>query len=55
MGKNAVIVMYILAMVATVVTMDILFFKHRFWERLLANIGVVMVYIAFYLTFLKNR
>lgn len=55
MGKNAMMVIYVLAMVATVVIMDILFFRHRFWERLIANIGVVLVYVAFYLAFLKNR
>ncbi len=49
------IVIYVLAMVATVVIVDILFFRHRFWERLIANIGVVLVYVAFYLSFLKNR
>ena len=55
MGKNAMIVIYVLAMVATVVIVDILFFRHRFWERLIANIGIVLVYVAFYLAFLKNR
>ena len=55
MGKNALIVIYVLAMVATVVIVDILFFRHRFWERLIANIGVVLIYVAFYLAFLKNR
>ena len=55
MDKNVTIVIYILAMVATVVTMDILFFRHRFWERLMANIGIVLVYVAFYLAFLNNR
>lgn len=42
-------------MISTVVIVDIVFFRHRFWERLIANIGVVMVYVAFYLAFLKNR
>ena len=55
MGKNAMIVIYVLAMAATVVIVDILFFRHRFWERLIANLGVVLVYVAFYLAFLKNR
>ena len=55
MGKNAIIVIYVLAMVTTVVVVDILFFRHRFRERLIANIGIVLVYVAFYLAFLKNR
>ena len=48
------IIIYVLAMVATVVIVDILFFRHRFWERLMVNIGIVLVYVAFYLAFLKN-
>lgn len=55
MSKNAMVIIYVLAMVATVVIVDILFFRHRFWERLIANIGVVLIYVAFYLAFLKNR
>lgn len=55
MGKNVTIIIYVLAMVATVVIADILFFRHRLRERLIANIGIVLVYVAFYLAFLKNR
>jgi len=55
MGKSAMIVIYVLALITTIVIMDILFFRHRFWERLMANIGVVLVYAAFYLAFLLNR
>ena len=55
MGKNVMVVIYVLAMGATVVIVDILFFRRRFLERLIANIGVVLVYAAFYLAFLKNR
>ena len=54
MGRNANIVIYVLVMVATVVAVDILFFRHHFWERLMANIGIVLVYIAFYLRFMKH-
>jgi hypothetical protein len=53
-GKPAVGVLYALAMVAVVVGVDVLFFKHHFWERLLVNIGIVLVFGAFYLRFLKR-
>jgi hypothetical protein len=43
-----------LAMVAVVVTVDLLFFRHLLWERLLANVGIVLVFVAFYFRFLKN-
>jgi hypothetical protein len=54
MGKQAVIVLYVLAMVVVVVGLDVLFFRHRFWERLMVNVGVVLVFGAFYLRFLKR-
>ena len=48
------VVLYIVILVAVVVSVDVLFFKHRFWERLMVNIGIVLVFAAFYLRFLKN-
>jgi type IV secretory pathway VirB2 component (pilin) len=47
-------VLYVLAMVAVVVGVDVLFFRSRFWERLMVNVGVVLVFGAFYLRFLKR-
>ena len=55
MRRRAAIALYVLALVAVVVGADILFFKHQFWERLIANIGIVVVFVAFYLRFLKRR
>ena len=54
MGRQAAIVLYVLALVAVVVGVDILFFRHRFWERLIVNVGIVLVFAAFYLRFLKR-
>ena len=54
MGKQAAAVLYVLAMVAVVVGVDVLFFRHQFWERLAANVGIVLVFAAFYLRFLKR-
>jgi hypothetical protein len=34
-------VLYVLVLIAVVVSVDLLFFKSRFWERLMANIGSV--------------
>jgi hypothetical protein len=36
-----------------VVSVDVLFFRNRFWERLMVNIGIVLVFAVFYLRFLK--
>jgi uncharacterized membrane protein len=54
MPRNIYVVLYILVMIAVVVSVDLLFFKNRFWERLIVNIGIVLVFAAFYLRFLKN-
>ena len=54
MGRQAAVVLYVLAMVAVVVGVDVLFFRHQFWERLAANVGIVLVFGAFYFRFLKR-
>jgi hypothetical protein len=53
MGRQAGVVFYVLALVAIVVAVDILFFRNRFWERLMVNVGIVLVFWAFYLRSLK--
>lgn len=42
------------ALVGVVVGVDILFFRHRLWERLIVNVGIVLVFLAFGLRFLKR-
>jgi hypothetical protein len=54
MGRQAAIVLYVLALVAVVVSVDVLFFRNRFWERLMVNVGIVLVFAAFGLRFLKH-
>ncbi|HXN32715.1 MAG TPA: hypothetical protein VN894_12670 [Polyangiaceae bacterium] len=54
MGRQAAVVLYGLALVAVVVGVDVLFFRNRFWERLMVNVGTVLVFAAFYLRFLKR-
>jgi hypothetical protein len=53
-SRNTYLVLFILVLIGVVVSIDILFFKNRFWERLIVNIGIVLVFIAFYLRFLKK-
>jgi hypothetical protein len=55
MGRQAAVALYVLALVAVVVSLDLLFFKNRFWERLVVNVGIVLVFAAFYLRFLKRQ
>jgi hypothetical protein len=54
MGSKAAAVLYVLAMVAVVVGVDILFFRGHFWARLAVNVGIVLVFVAFYFRFLKH-
>lgn len=55
MTRNMPAVLYGVVLIAVVVGVDVLFFRYRPWERLLVNIGIVLVFAAFYLRFLKNR
>ena len=54
MGRQAALVLYGVALVAVVVGVDVLFFRNRIWARLMANVGIVLVFAAFYLRFLKR-
>ncbi len=45
---------YIVLLVVVVVGVDLLFFRNRFWERLLVNTGIVLVFAAFALRFLRK-
>lgn len=54
MGRQMAVVLYVVAMVAVIVGVDVVFFRDRFWERLMVNVGIVLVFAAFYFRFLKD-
>jgi predicted cobalt transporter CbtA len=54
MGRQAAVVPYVLTMVAVVVGVDVVFLRHEFWPRLIANVGIVLMFGAFYLRFVKR-
>ncbi len=54
MGRPAATALYLLGLIAVVVGVDVLFFRNRFWPRLAVNVGIVLVFAAFYWRFLKN-
>lgn len=54
MTRPMILAVYVVALIAVVVGVDVLFFRDRFWERLIANIGIVLVFAAFYLRLLKH-
>jgi hypothetical protein len=45
----------LMVVVVVVVTVDVLFFRHHFWERLAVNLGIVLMSVAFYLSFPRRR
>ena len=47
-------VVFAVLVAAVIVALDLLFFRHHFWPRLAANIGVVLLFGAFYFRFLKR-
>jgi predicted cobalt transporter CbtA len=51
MGRQLSVVLYVAAMIAVIVGLDVMVFRNRFWERLMVNVGVVLVFGAFYLRF----
>ena len=51
MSRPLTVTLYLVAMVALIIAVDVTVFKGRFWERLMANIGIVLVFFAFYLRF----
>jgi hypothetical protein len=55
MGRQAVNVLYVFVMIGVIVGVDVLFFRHHFTERLLVNVGIVLIFLALYFRFLKGR
>jgi hypothetical protein len=49
------IVLLLVVWIAVVFSADLLFFRGRFWERLIGNIGIALVFAALYFRLLKNR
>jgi hypothetical protein len=54
MGRSATGVLYVVAMAGVIVAVDVLFFEGRVWERLAVNVGIVLVFVAFYFRFLRH-
>jgi hypothetical protein len=54
MSRQLAIALYIAAMIAVIVGLDFAVFRHRWLERLIANIGIVLLFGAFYLRFFRS-
>jgi hypothetical protein len=55
MGRQAAVALYLLVMAGVVVTVDIAFFKHQFGPRLIANVGIVLVFLVVFVAFVRRR
>jgi hypothetical protein len=53
MGRPLAIGLYVVALIAVVVCVDVLFFRHQTTERLIANGLIVLAFAAIYLIFLR--
>ena len=54
MGRYSVVVLYVVVMAAVIIGVDVVFLRNRFWPRLSVNIGIVLVFAAFYFRFLRH-
>jgi general stress protein CsbA len=54
MARAIIAVPYAVAMVAVIVAVDASIFRNYFWERLMVNVGIVLVFAGFYLRFFKH-
>ena len=54
MTKTMSGVLYAVVLIAVVVGVDVMFLKNRFLERLIVNMGIVLVFTAFYWRFLRK-
>lgn len=54
MNNSYIVALSIVLMVAVIIGVDTLFFRNLFWARLAVNVGIVLVFIAFYLRFIKR-
>jgi hypothetical protein len=51
MNRQGALGVYVVLMIALIIVVDVLFLRNRFWPRLLANVGIVLVFAAFYMRF----
>ena len=54
MNTRAGVALYVVAMVAVVVAVDVLFFRHHVGARLAVNVGIVAVFVAGYFAFRRR-
>jgi hypothetical protein len=54
MDKQIAGALYAVLMATVIVAVDLALFRNRLWERLIVNVGIVLVFAAFYLRFFRR-
>jgi cytochrome c oxidase subunit IV len=54
MGRLATNILFVIGMAGVIVAVDVLLFRHHFWERLAVNFGIALVFVAFYFRFVHR-
>lgn len=54
MERNTVLIAYVVLMVALIIAVDFLFFRHRFAQRLIANVAIVVIFATLYFIFREH-
>jgi hypothetical protein len=52
--RPVLVALYVLVMVAVIVGVDVLFLREHVWVRLAVNVGIVALFGAVYVLFLKS-
>ena len=52
--SKSVVALAVLVMIVLIVGLDVVLFRNHFWARLLLNVGIVLVFAAFYLRFRQH-
>jgi protein-S-isoprenylcysteine O-methyltransferase Ste14 len=54
MNSSYVLAIVVVLLIVVVVSVDLLFFRNFLWERLMVNVGIVLIFAAFGLRFFKH-
>jgi len=54
MTRAVIGAVYVVAMASVVIAVDVLVFRNHFWQRLAANAGIVLLFVAFYFRYLRH-
>ncbi|MGB3695840.1 MAG: hypothetical protein WBA05_00255 [Gordonia sp. (in: high G+C Gram-positive bacteria)] len=55
MGRNLIVIVYVLVMVALIIGLDVAFLRDHLWLRLAVNVGVVVIFAAGYYVLLRRQ